>query len=150
AGYLPEPQAEQLRELLREYLPLRIAVADTDQFTANLAKADALQPQMWAIVQEAARSGYLSDLMSALGDAVTNVANTSETREIGSLYARVPDTVVLVLFGGSALSLLMIGYSAGLKRRRSLLSASVLILATGIVLTILVDMDRPREGFLVV
>jgi hypothetical protein len=149
-GYLTEPQAEALRQLLREYLPLRIAVTGTDRCKANLAASQALQPKMWAIVQAAARSGHSPDLMSSLGGAVSDVVTTSQTRETASLYARVPDTLLVALLGGSALSLLMVGSSAGLKRRRSLLSATVLILVTGIVLTILVDLDRPREGFLVV
>ena len=42
----------------------------------------------------------------------------------------------------------MVGYSAGLTERRSLLSAVVLIIALGAVLTIVVDLDRPREGFI--
>jgi len=150
AGYLPEPQAEALRELLREYLPQRLAVEDTAQFRENLARSRSLQTDMWTIVDEAARSGYSPDLMSSLGDAVADVVTTSEAREIGSLYARVPDTLLVILFAGSALSLLMVGYSAGLKGRRSSLSAAVLILVTGVVLTVLVDLDRPREGFLVV
>ena len=42
----------------------------------------------------------------------------------------------------------MVGYSAGLTRRRSPLTAVVLVLALSAVLTIVVDLDRPREGFL--
>ena len=37
------------------------------------------------------------------------------------------------LLAGSALSLLMVGYSAGIKGRRSILTASVLILVLGVV-----------------
>jgi hypothetical protein len=43
------------------------------------------------------------------------------------------------------LSLAMVA-SAGLTRRRSLLSAAVLVIALGAVITIVVDLDRPREG----
>lgn len=150
AGYLTEPETASLRELLREYLPLRIAVSDTAQFTANLQRAESLQLQMWAIVESAARAGEPPDLMSSLGDAVKDVVTTGQSRETGTLYARVPDTILLVLLAGSALSVVMLGYTAGLKRRRSLLSATVLILATGVVLTLVVDLDRPREGFIVV
>ena len=42
----------------------------------------------------------------------------------------------------------MVGYSAGLTSRRSLLSAVVLVVALGAVITIVVDLDRPREGFI--
>ena len=42
----------------------------------------------------------------------------------------------------------MVGYSAGLTKRRSLLSAVVLVIALGAVIMIVVDLDRPREGFI--
>ena len=71
-----------------------------------------------------------------------------ESRVTAGIYARVPETVLLLLVGGAALSLGMVGYSAGLTRRRSLLSAVVLIVALGAVLMIVVDLDRPREGFI--
>ena len=38
AGYLPDPASSEIRELLREYVPLRINVADRDQFAANFAE----------------------------------------------------------------------------------------------------------------
>ncbi len=64
------------------------------------------------------------------------------------VYARVPETVLLLLIVGSALTLGMVGYSAGLTRRRSLLTAVVLVVVLGAVITVVVDLDRPRDGFL--
>ena len=59
-----------------------------------------------------------------------------------------PETVLLLLIIGSALTLGMVGYSAGLTRRRSLIGAVVLVVVLGAVITLVVDLDRPREGFL--
>ena len=56
--------------------------------------------------------------------------------------------MLLLLIGGSALSLTMVGYSAGLTRRRSLLTAVALVVALGAVIMIVVDLDRPREGLI--
>ena len=44
------PQAEQLRELLREYLPLRIATDDLPQVQAAIQRSIELHAEMWAIV----------------------------------------------------------------------------------------------------
>jgi hypothetical protein len=54
--------------------------------------------------------------------------------------------VVILLLVGSALSLGMVGYSAGLKRRRSVLSAVMMVVTLGVVLTLVIDLDRPQEG----
>jgi hypothetical protein len=60
----------------------------------------------------------------------------------------VPETVILVLMVGAVLTLGVMGYSAGLTTRRGMLSAVVLIVALGTVLTLVIDLDRPRDGFL--
>ena len=103
---------------------------------------------MWAIVAEVARSGHSPDLVSSLGDSLSELVALNETRIVAGLYARVPETVILLLLAGSALSLGMVGYSAGLKRRRSVLSAVVMVIALGVVLTIVIDLDRPQDGLI--
>jgi hypothetical protein len=42
----------------------------------------------------------------------------------------------------------MVGYSAGLRRRRSVLSAVVLVIALGVVMTLVIDLDRPQDGLI--
>ncbi len=148
AGYLPEPASSQTRELIREYVPLRIVVTDAKSVTADIQRSIALLSQMWTIGEGVARTTDQGDLVSLYLDSLNETINLHETRVTAGLYARVPETVLLLLVGGSALSLLMVGYSAGLTGRRSLLSAVVLVLALGAVITIVVDLDRPREGFI--
>ncbi len=151
ADYLPQPAADQIKELLREYLPLRIAnTTDRAVVQANFQKSQELHAQMWAIFEGYARSGNLTDLMSSLGEALTEIRTLDETRTVARDYARVPETVLLLLLAGSALSLGMVGYGAGLTGRRSVLSALVLVVVLGAVLTLVIDLDRPQEGFLTV
>ena len=151
ADYLPQPSADQLKELLREYLPLRIAhSSDRAEVQANFLQSQELHTEMWAIVSEAARSGYLSDLMSSLGDSVSEIRGLHETRTVARDYARVPETVLWLLLVGSALSLGMVGYGAGLTGKRSVLSAVAMVVVLGAVLTLVIDLDRPQEGFLTV
>jgi hypothetical protein len=149
ADYLPESDAQAMKAALREYLDLRI-VDDPSEVQANIGRSVALHAEMWAINAAAARSGHSPDLVSALGDSLSEVVAVHESRVVSSLYARVPETVVILLLLGSALSLGMVGYNAGLKRRRSLLSAVVMIVALGVVLTLVIDLDRPRDGFITV
>jgi hypothetical protein len=148
AGYLPEPRTNVLRELLREYLPLRISSSDQEAVLANIARSRELHPAMWAIVEEAARSGYNPDLMSSLGETMTEIVRLDEARVVAGLYARVPESILVLLLAGSALALGMVGYSAGLAGSRSVLSALVLVVALGAVMTLVIDLDRPQEGFL--
>jgi hypothetical protein len=149
ADYLPEAAAAEMKSLMRDYLDLRIVDADSD-IPADLARSRELHAEMWAIAAEVARSGHSPDLVSAFGDSLTTVIAINESRLVSGMYARVPETVLLILLAGSALSLGMVGYTAGLKRRRSVLSAVVMTLILGVVLIIVIDLDRPRDGVITV
>jgi hypothetical protein len=150
AGYLPEPQSTQIKELLREYVPLRIVVTDAKavDLAADIKRSQEILTEVWAISEEIARTTDQGDLVSLYLDSLNETIDLNETRLVAGLYARVPETVILLLIGGSALSLAMVGYSAGLTERRALLNAVVLIVALGAVIMIVVDLDRPREGFI--
>ena len=64
----------------------------------------------------------------------------------GGLYARIPETILILLFAGSALTLGMVGFNAGLTGRRSPLTAVVLIVVLGAVIALIVDIDRPMAA----
>jgi hypothetical protein len=147
AGYLPEPASSQIRELLRRYVPLRITLTDSDNLVGDIADSQEILTELWAISEDVARTTDQGDLVSLYLDSLNETIDLHETR-VTARFARVPETVVLLLVGGSALSLAMVGYSAGLTKRRGLLNAIVLVLALGAVIMIVVDLDRPREGFI--
>jgi hypothetical protein len=148
AGYQPAPAAERVRELLREYAPLRVATGDRTQLAANLKRSVEIQAELWAIAEELVRTTENTDLLALFVESVNDVIEVHEARITAGLYARVPESVVLLLLGGSILALGMVGYSSGLTGRRSLASAVVLVIALSAVTVLVVDFDRPREGLL--
>jgi len=147
AGYLPEPASTQARELLREYVPLRIAGTDSNDLQAAIDQSNAILAKLWTVTEGVARTNG-SDVVAIYVESVNETIDLHESRVTAGLYARVPETVLLLLVGGAALSLAMVGYSAGLTGRRSPLSAVVLVLALGAVIMIVIDLDRPRDGFI--
>ncbi len=148
AGYLPEPASSRTRELLREHAPLRVATSDPTVVSARIARSSEIQDELWAIAEGLAREAPDSDLLAVYVESLNGTIDVSETRITAGLYARVPETVLILLIVGSALTLGMVGYSAGLTRRRSPLTAIVMIVVLGAVITLVVDLDRPRDGFL--
>lgn len=147
AGYLPEPASSDIRELLREYVPLRIRTSTSADVRVDIQTSQALLDQMWTIAEGVAKTTDQGDLTSTFIESLNDTIELHETR-VTAGSARVPETLVLLLFGGSVLSLGLVGFSAGLTGRRSLLTAAVLIVALGAVLTIVVDLDRPLEGLI--
>ena len=95
-----------------------------------------------------ARNTPESDVLALFIDSLNETIDLHETRVTVGIYGRVPETIVLLL--GSLMTVGMVGYNAGLSLRRSPLCSVVLILVLGSVITLVVDLDRSRDGFLTV
>ena len=147
AGYLPEPASSEIRNLLREYVPLRVAPPDRATLLANIQRSEELLQQMWSIAEAEAKVTQQGDLMSTFIESLNETIDLNESRVAAGVYARVPASILWLLVIGSVLTLGMVGYSAGLTARRDLLSAVVLIVALGAVLALVIDLDQPRQGF---
>lgn len=150
AGYLPEPASSQIRHLIREYVPLRIVTNDLADVRMRMARSVEILAKLWSIAEGLARATPDSDVLALFIDSLNETIDLHETRVIAGVYARVPETILILLFLGSMLTLGMVGYNAGLTGRRSPLTAVVLIAVLGAVATLVVDLDRPREGFVTV
>jgi hypothetical protein len=148
AGYLPEPYATDSRELLRAYVPLRINTADRSQLEANFTRSIEIQNELWTMAEEQARRTPDSEVLGLYIDSLNSMIDLHETRVTAIVYARVPETLLMLLVILAALTMGMVGYSAGLTRHRSVLTATTLVVVLAAVLTLVIDLDRPREGFL--
>ena len=148
AGYLPQPASDRTRELLQEYAPLRVNTDDEDQLEANFARSGEIQGELWAIAEPLARSTPDSQVLAIYIEALNDLIDLGESRLTALAYARVPETVILLLLLGATLTVGMVGFLAGLHRHRSLISAVVLVIALGAVIMLVVDLDRPRNGFI--
>jgi hypothetical protein len=148
AGYLPEPASRKIRDLLRAYAPLRIVTNDLADVRVRMARSVEIHAKLWSITEELARTTPDSDVLALFIASLNEVIDLHGTRVTAGLYARVPETILILLLLGSLLTLAMVGYNAGLTLRRSPLAAGVLIAVLGAVITLVVDLDRPRDGFL--
>jgi hypothetical protein len=147
AGYLPEPYSSDVRDLLREYVPLRIATDQTN-LAANVALSEEIHDELWAQTELVATKVAATDITALFIDSVNEIIELHSRRIQAGVFARVPDTVLVFLIALALVSVGMVGYGAGLTGRRSIVSAVLLIVVLGATLTLIVDLDRPREGFI--
>ena len=89
AGYLPEPASDQVRELLREYVPHRIVLTSSTDIQGEIAKSVAIQNDLWAITQQVARDNG-SDVVALYVESVNDVIDLHESR-VTAGSARVPE-----------------------------------------------------------
>jgi len=150
AGYLPEPASSEIRNLIREYASLRTATNDLAEIRRRMARSVEIQDKLWSIAEGLARATPDSDVLALFIASLNETIDLHETRVIAGQYARVPETILILLLLGTILTLWMVGYNAGLTSRRSPLTAVILIVVLGAVITLEVDLDRARGGFLTV
>jgi hypothetical protein len=148
AGYLPEPYRTDVRELVREYVPLRIVPEGGGDIAANVEASEEIQDELWAQAEIVATTLEQTDLIAQFVESVTDLIEIHEVRVTAGIYARVPDTVIVFLLILSVLGVGMVGYGAGLAGRRPIVVAALMILALTTTLVLVIDLDRPREGLL--
>ena len=134
------PKGVEVTELRTEYS--RTVSQGNGQLSTEI------HAELWAIAEELARATPDSVVLGLYIDSLNQTIDLHATRATAIVYARVPETVLILLILGAALTLGTVGYSAGLTRRRSLPTAAVLVVVLAAVLTLVVDLDRPRDGFL--
>ena len=129
AGYLTEPYREDIRNLLREYVPLRIESSDPTQLEAHYTRSKEIHDELWAQAEKLVAETPNTEVLALFISSLNELIDLHTTRVTARIYARVPETVVLVLVIGAVLTMGLVGYSAGLTSRRSLPSAVMLVVA---------------------
>ena len=148
AGYLAQPASGDIRALLREYVPLRIAPRGLADVEEKIARSVEVHGRLWSIAEQLARAAPESVVLGLFIESLNEVIDLHDERVMAGVYGRVPVTILVLLLFGSLLTLSMVGFNAGLNRRRSPLTAAALIALLGAVITLVIDLDRPRDGFL--
>ena len=64
AGYLPDTASSEIRELLREYVPLRIRLTGSPDPQADIARSQTILNRLWAIAEGVAKTTNQGDLVS--------------------------------------------------------------------------------------
>jgi hypothetical protein len=100
------------------------------------------------VTEEVANELDRSDIIALYVESVNDVITVSTQRVTAGIYARVPDTILVFLLLLAFGSIGMVGFGAGQAGKRSIVSAAIMIVALGATFTLVVDLDRPREGFL--
>ena len=147
--FLPSEQGAQARKLLSAYVDARLqyvnAKVDRDSLTRAIATSSSLQAQLWSIAANATNQEPRSVATGLFVASLNEVIDVSEER-LAAFYAHVPEAVLALLVAVSCGALCFIGYGCGLNGRRRLPSTITFNILTAMVLLIVLDMDRPREG----
>jgi hypothetical protein len=149
---LPEPQRTEAAALLREYVDVRVSLAATKESATSedikhaVARSEELHELMWSKAMSAAEKQ--PTVMTGLFlQSLNETIDLHSDRVFISLRSRIPLTIWIGLVALAILGLANTGYQTGLSASRRSFVLMGLVLAFGGVLTLIADLDRPREGF---
>ena len=148
AAMLPEPMRTEVKNLLREYVDLRLAaVQQPGNLAQALSKSEELHERLWTqavAATEKDRSAVTALFVSSLNEVI----DLHATRVMAGLQSRVPAVIWIVLYVLAILAMEMIGDHAGLANSRRSIAAVALIIGFSLVLFLIADLDRPGQGML--
>lgn len=149
ARFLPEPQRHEVAALLKAYVSARIDLYDAGVDRARLAAAASaasrLEDQLWQLAVTSAEADASSVPIGLFVQALNELIDDNEKRRV-ALDNHVPEAVIFLLFFVSAVALGFVAYGCGLTGRRRFMMNVIFALLIAMVITIILDIDRPRRG----
>ncbi|MCB1786898.1 MAG: hypothetical protein H6955_19010 [Chromatiaceae bacterium] len=147
ADLLHEASSATVRNLLREYVKIRVEVVEGGDMATALARTAELQRQLWHEVVAVARA--TPDTNSALMvQAMNDVIDMHEKRLDAALRNRIPNSVWIALSAITLLTMATLGIQAGLSGKRRMAAVVPLTVAFAVLVTLVIDLNRPQQGLI--
>jgi hypothetical protein len=157
AELLAEPLRTEAKSLLKDYITLRSIKLSrdgdnaADQVSDFLHESERMQAQLWSLAVEAERQAKTLQVDNKAGDlfmaSILALTDVHYTRVHAAVMNRIPFTIWLTLYLMAILSMIIMGYQAGLTDRRSPVATITLALAFSSVIILITDLDRPIMSF---
>jgi hypothetical protein len=149
ADLLDKQYEIEVKRILREYVDVRLKTASGSDIDTALEKSVEIHNFLWAQVSAAALENPSSNT-SLMIQATNDVIDMHEKRVTGTLRNRIPISVWIALAAITALTMIAIGTQVGLAGKRRLIAVIPLSLAFSVLVTLVVDLNRPQSGLILV
>jgi hypothetical protein len=152
ARLLPDPHRAEILKLLREYVQIRLHVVQSGKSLAEyktaVDRSNEIQEAIWLQVKAlvAKDNGMVPAglFIQALNEMIDDQA-----KRLAALRNRIPNIVLLGLFGVAAIVGGFAGYASALDTKRTRLPVYIMGLLVATVILLIFDLDRPSSGFII-
>jgi hypothetical protein len=151
--FLPAPYDKQAADLLKQYLTQRVAARGKNlgdlEIERALHRSVELHDQMWKIAVAATKAEPLSRSVGLYTQSLNDVIDLHTTR-LAAARNHVPDSVIVMLFLLAMISMGLVAFDSVVQNKRGSGALVVTAILTAGVLAVVIDMDQPWLGFLVI
>lgn len=155
ADFLPEQSRTKIRELIRNYVDLRLRLKkeviekhDPSLVKKALEESNRIQDKLWQETVSVGKEHLDSDVASLFIESINECVDLQRKRVAAAIHARLPFIVWLILFAMTFFSMFSLGYLLGIMDCRNRLLNSMVILCFALVIAMISDLDTPADGFL--
>jgi hypothetical protein len=148
AELLPTPYRDEIKDLLREYVNIRIeAVSHPEKLTTNLLRSEELHRLLWkqAVAVTEQYPGLTNNLFI---ESLNTVIDLHSKRITAGMRERIPGTIWISIYLVACLAMMAIGYHSGISGSNRSVVVIFQALAFAAILVLIADLDRPQEGLL--
>jgi len=148
AQLLPEPYRTEIWDLLRKYINVRaqLQAADWETVRQVIVKSEELHNLLWSKVVMLSENSNFSGVTALFVGSLNDLFDLHGRRINAGLRNRISISIFLSLYLVAFLSMAMMGYQAGLNGRRAPIASFALVLTFAIVMTLITDLERPRQN----
>lgn len=149
-SFLGEPDRTHARDLLREYVDLRLSALDPTKLEEARGRSEEIHVQLWSIVER--QVGQNPDVGTAklFADAVNPMFDTYSQRLAAVSSLRLQPHMWQMLYGTAALTFMLIGLVSSVDGNRNAGVWILLALVLAAILMLIADLDRSQGGLLTV
>ena len=146
--FLPEPVRAAVRDLLREYVDIRITAAETGNIAPAIERSEQIHNELWAHASASMIESPNSIAYGLFVDTLNDVIDLHAARVMISVRSQIPATIWMALYSIAFFAFGTMGYHGGLgaaNRSFALLAVAVIFSA---VMWLVRDLDTAQEGTL--
>jgi len=149
AKMLPGTESAEACSLLRRYVDNRLKYydygVDYEAIRRSLSETDRLQKQLWSQAMAAVRADPNPVPTGLFVQSLNNVID-GHAKRIEAFENQVPEAIFLGIYIVAILSMALTGRVCGLSDNRNLMPTITAALLISLVVFMINDLDRPRQG----
>lgn len=151
ARLLPQSIRGPVEDELRMYVDVRLAAMDRaislQELERGIERSEQLLDSLWSRAVEAVEQSP-TPITSLFVQALNDTIDVHSERVMVGARSRIPSTIWLALLSLTFVAFASCGVQVGVAGAKRSIIALALVLGFSMVLTLIADLDRPREGTL--
>jgi hypothetical protein len=152
ADLLDDATRPVARNLLRQFVAIRMEMMQhkgSSDFTRvfELVKdSERLHDSLWSLAESSMEDSENSASSGIFSQSVLAMINAQDARLQAVLFNRISPVIWVTLFIMALMSMIIMGYQAGLTGARSGIATWTLALTFSVVMALVMDLDRPNQS----